>query len=504
MRKTVARHKTAIARTELSRPIKLAFLDGILSEDRSLFDYGCGQGDDLRLLGAMGFTCTGWDPVHRPDEPLQRAPVVNLGYVVNVIEKADERQEVLRRAWRLAEQVLIVSARLTMDSRFHGETLDYADGYLTSRGTFQKLFDQQELRNWIDQNLGVSSVASAPGVFYVFRDDQARSAFVASRYRRRMAAPRLTKLAELYNDPRYRRLATPRLTLSVELYNEHEDLLQPLMAFVRERGRLPADDELENRDVLCDVFGSIRRAFQVIKRVTDTESWDRIAESRTQDLLIYLALSQFDGRPNFGKLPRELRRDVKGFYSSYKQACQSADEILFSVGKPGAVTTACQMSEVGKLTPSALYVHESASASLSPILRLFEGCAQGYIGRVDGANIVKLHRVEPKVSYLSYPDFETDPHPALDSSMTVHLQTFQVRFRDYSGYRNPSILHRKELFLAADHPLHAKFARLTRIEESKGLYEDTSRIGTLEGWNQALASKGLCLRGHRLLRLDSK
>ena len=168
------------------------------------------------------------------------------------------------------------------------------------------------------------------------------------------------------------------------------------------------------------------------------------------------------------------------------------------------MTTACQMSEVGKLTPSALYVHESALASLSPILRLFEGCAQGYIGRVDGANIVKLHRVEPKVSYLSYPDFETDPHPALDSSMTVHLQTFQVRFRDYSGYRNPSILHRKELFLAADHPLHAKFSRLTRIEESKGLYEDTSRIGTLEGWNQALASKGLCLRGHRLLRLDSK
>ena len=88
--------------------------------------------------------------------------------------------------------------------------------------------------------------------------------------------------------------------------------------------------------------------------------------------------------------------------------------------------------------------------------------------------------------------------------MTVYLQTFRVRFRDYSGYRNPSILHREEFFLAVDHSLHAKFARLTRIEESKGLYEDTSRIGTLEGWNQALASKGLCLRGHRLLRLDSK
>ena len=416
---------------------------------------------------------------------MQSAPVVNLGYVVNVIEKAAERQDVLRRAWCLAEQVLIVSARLTMDSHhFHGEAHDYADGYLTSRSTFQKFFDQQELRNWIDQNLDVSSVAAAPGVFYVFRDDQARSAFVASRYRRRLAVPRLTK--------------------SAELYNEHEDLLQPLMAFVGKRGRLPADDELRNRDALCDIFGSIRRAFQVVKRVTDPESWDRIAEDRTQDLLIYLALSHFDGRPKFGQLARELQRDVKGFYSSYKQACATADEILFSIGEPGVVETACQMSEVGKLTPSALYVHESALASLSPILCLFEGCARGYIGRVDGANVIKLHRAEPMVSYLSYPDFETDPHPALDSSMTIHLQTFQIRFRDYSGYRNPSILHRKELFLAADHPLRAKFARLTRIEESKGLYENSSRIGTLEGWNDALASKGLCLRGHRLLRLDSK
>ncbi len=483
MQEAVARHKTAITRTELSRPVKLALSDGILSEDRSLFDYGCGQGDDLRLLGAMGVTAAGWDPVHRPDEPLRTAPVVNLGYVVNVIEKADERQDALRRAWGLAEQVLIVSARLTMDARFQGEAQGYADGCLTSRGTFQKFFDQQELRNWIDQTLSVASVPVAPGVFYVFRDEQARAAFVASRYRRRLAAPRLTR--------------------SAALYNEHEELLQPLMAFVSERGRLPADDELSNREALCEVFASIRRAFQVIKRVTDTESWDMIAEERAQDLLIYLALSRFDGRPNYSRLPRELQRDVKGFYSSYKQACETADEILFSIGEPGVVDTACQMAEVGKLTPSALYVHESALASLSPILRLFEGCARGYIGRVDGANLIKLHRTEPKVSYLSYPDFEGDPHPALGFSMTVHLQTFRVKFRDYSDYRNPPILHRKESFLAADHLLQPKFARLTRIEEEKGLYDDPSRIGTREGWNEVLAAKGLELRGHRLVRCPS-
>ena len=53
--------------------------------------------------------------------------------------------------------------------------------------------------------------------------------------------------------------------------------------------------------------------------------------------------------------------------------------------------------------------------------------SRGYIGRVEDANITKLFRQEPKVSYLSYPEFESDPHPALVRSMSVHFQTFRVK-----------------------------------------------------------------------------
>ena len=166
------------------------------------------------------------------------------------------------------------------------------------------------------------------------------------------------------------------------------------------------------------------------------------------------------------------------------------------------VDTACLVSEIGKVLPGALYVHESALDSLSPTLRVFEGCARAYIGRVEGANIIKLHRSEPKVSCLNYPDFDTDPHPALASSLTVHFQTFRIKSRDYRSYQNPPILHRKETFLSREHPSFEKFARLTRIEEEKGLYEDPSRIGTRDGWNQALAARKLYFKGHRLLRRE--
>ena len=148
-----------------------------------------------------------------------------------------------------------------------------------------------------------------------------------------------------------------------------------------------------------------------------------------------------------------MQRDVKGFFSSYAQACREADDLLFSLGDPTVVDEACAASAIGKLTPEALYVHESALPHLSPLLRIFEGWARGYIGRVEGANVIKLSRREPKISYLSYPDFEDDPHPALTASVTVHFQTLRVRFHDYSDRRNPPILHRKETFLPADHPL---------------------------------------------------
>jgi hypothetical protein len=55
-------------------------------------------------------------------------------------------------------------------------------------------------------------------------------------------------------------------------------------------------------------------------------------------------------------------------------------------------------------------------------------------------------------------------------------------------------------FLPADHPMHAKFAKLTQQEEKQGLLDDTATIGTTEGWQCRLNERGFALRGHRLVR----
>ena len=318
------------------------------------------------------------------------------------------------------------------------------------------------------------------GLLRLSRQRSDRIGFLASRYRRQ------------------RSHVLPSVQSSIE---EHKELLQVRSSSSsRNEGRAPAEDELAECDEIRERFGSLRRALRLVERGHDPDEWQKIITARGQDLLLFLALSRFDGRPRFGQLPLPVRRDVRSIFSTYRNACEQADVALLAAGDMGRVLNAAKRSEVGKLTPSALYVHESALDSIHPLLRLYEGCARGYIGRVDGANIIKLHTGEPKVSYLSYPEFDSDPHPALAESLTVHLQTFRLRERDYRGRQNPPILHRKEAFLAPDHPLHAKFTRLTRQEESKGLYDDTAHIGTQRGWEELLSEKGLTLRGHRLIR----
>lgn len=477
----VDRHKAAIGRAAASRPLKLAMDAGFVTPDCSYFDYGCGKGDDVRRLQAEGIQAEGWDPADADSASPAPADIVNLGYVVNVIENPAERATTLRKAWKLAKRVLVVAARLTMDVKtIPGEP--YRDGILTRLGTFQKFYQQSELRTWIDETLGAESVAASPGVFFVFRDLAVREAFLAARYTRRRAAPKLRK--------------------SDVLFEQHRDILQPLLDFLTNRARLPAVDEIDTGEALVEAFGSLGRAFGVVIRVTGTEPWDIARVERYQDLLVHFALARFGKRPRLSDLPRDLQLDVREFFSTYKAASEASARLLFSAGNTDLVEKAMAARTVGKLTPSALYVHVDALHHLAPVLRVVEGCARRYVGDVAEANLIKLHRGEPRVSYLSYPAFDTDPHPTLDSSLVVSLNELSLDYTVYRDRENPPILHRKETFLSEDDARYRNFARLTRQEERCGVLDRPERIGTRAGWEAELITSGRRIKGHRLARQD--
>ena len=235
-------------------------------------------------------------------------------------------------------------------------------------------------------------------------------------------------------------------------------------------------------------------------RVTGPTEWEAIRQRRREDLLVYIGLSRFRKRPMLSHLPLGLQRDVKAFFGTYSKACAEADELLFKAGDSTSVDNACKRATIGKLLPDDLYVHRDALDSLEPLLRIYEGCGRTYLGEIEGANIIKIHRRSGKLSYLAYPEFETDPHPALLRCVRLNLRTRQIECYDYASSANPPVLHRKETFLSLDDPRRNKFARLTAQEEKQGLLEDPSGIGTRDGWQKRLSERGFALKGHRLVR----
>ncbi|HEX5273077.1 MAG TPA: DNA phosphorothioation-associated putative methyltransferase, partial [Gemmataceae bacterium] len=249
---TVLRHRTAIRRGDLSRPIKCALADGLIPDTATVFDYGCGHGEDVELLSAQGIACTGWDPAFSPHRPVAGADVVNLGYVINVIEDPAERAATLRGAWGLAGKLLVVAAQVEVSGRGPAR-VEFGDGILTRLGTFQKFYGQGELKEYLEAQLAAEAVPAALGVFYVFKDESLRQQFLANRYRRRAAAP--------------------RQRLSERRFEESRDLLEPFMAAAAALGRLPAADEFAQAAEVVARFGSLKRAFALVRRVTGGESW---------------------------------------------------------------------------------------------------------------------------------------------------------------------------------------------------------------------------------------
>ncbi|MBE9190835.1 DNA phosphorothioation-associated putative methyltransferase [Gloeocapsopsis crepidinum LEGE 06123] len=474
----IERHRAAIARTDLSRPVRLAIEWAIINNDTTFFDYGCGYGGDVERLAARNYACTGWDPYYCPNTPRTSADIVNLGYVLNVIEDPEERREALCQAWNLTQKVLIVAAQVLIHDRSNAK-IAYGDGIVTRRNTFQKYYEQEELKKYIDEVLQVDAVPIALGIYFVFRDETEKESFRALRFRSRSLTPRVRTLSKRFED--------------------YQELLTPLINFVTERGRLPVKGELAAQTEILLEFGTFRRAYNVILQATDEAEWDAIAYRRSLDILVYLALTQFSKRPGFNQLAPELRQDIKAFFGTYQEACQVADKMLFSLGKPGVVAQTCKQSKIGKHLPTALYVHVSALPELDPLLRIYEGCASRTIGRMDNVTLVKFYTDKPKISYLFYPEFDKEAHPALHTSMQIDLQNLSVVHREYDNVANPPILHRKETFVAPSYPLYERFAILTRREEKLGLLKNTRTIGTRDGWQQWLAQKGVEIKGDRIV-----
>ncbi|AOW92543.1 ribosomal methyltransferase [Rhodococcus sp. WMMA185] len=471
---TTQRQRTAIGRSGLSMPLRQALLDDVLTQDYTVLDYGCGRGQDVRRLEQMGIEAHGWDPFFSPDNPLDEHDVVMLTYVLNVIEDPKERRQALSTAWQLAGKALVVSCRMDWEQQpLRGHAA--GDGLVTSRGTFQHFYSARELRSLVENVTNGYCASPVPGVVYAFRREEDRLAYLA------------------------------RGTISEFNWTDSADYVSALaevVSFTEKRGRVPMFEEIPT-DVV-PLLGKISHStlIRLIKKGADPNKVAEGVKRTTLDTLLYLGTSIFNGRTQLVDLPVSIQADIKNCFRSYQEACARADRLLLKIRDDTYIRGAMRNS-VGKLTATALYVHQRATPSMPVVLRLYEHCGFVAAGRPEGWNILKLDHRGRRVSWSSYPKFDSDPHPTLNWTYGVDMTSLESQYQSFADRANKPLLHRKEEFLAADDPVAPKYRRLTAAEVRAGLYSEPTRIGLEVGWAAELERCGVALKGHRLVKRPS-
>jgi DNA phosphorothioation-associated putative methyltransferase len=471
----ILRHRTAIRRGGQSRPVSLAQTHGLIGPELSFFDYGCGLGEDVHLLRTAGIEAEGWDPHYRPNTARRPADCVNLGYVLNVIEETQEREQTLRSAFDLARRVLIVSVRV--DQSLNSGT-EFSDGVVTNSGSFQKIYTQAEFREYLQAVLGRKPYMAGLGIAYLFKDEAAESAHLAQ----------LT--------------ITPPKRERVDLFSQfagHPNG-QELAEITRKLGRPPLPSEFDHYPALLARFGSRSRIDRLVMGLLNPQTLAEAKDAKRNDILSYFAMLQLRGMrpPPIRLLPPETQADIKLLWPSYKSAMHEGQRFLFQLGKPELIRGVCLSAPVGKRLPADLYLHQSAEESLPALLRVLLFAARQIVGEVD-YNILKFAMDGRKISFLKYNGFNEEAHPELLHSVRVHLPSASYTIRDYSSSENPPILHRKEAFVDPLYPDYGAFFELTRQEEDLGLLSRPG-IGFRREWQRLLAEHHLEVVGHTICR----
>jgi DNA phosphorothioation-associated putative methyltransferase len=471
----ILRHRTAIRRGAHSRPVYLAQTQGLISPDFSFLDYGCGYGEDVRLLKESGVRAEGWDPYYFPDAPRQEAECVNLGYVLNVIEDPLEREHTLRSAFGLAQRVLVVSVRVDLSLN---NGIDFSDGLVTNSGSFQKIYTQSEFREYLQTVLSRKPYMASLGIAYVFKDEAVESAHLARLSITPAKRERADAFAQFAADPE----------------------VQELLQVTRTLGRLPLPSEFDHYPALLLRFGSSSRIQRLVSGILHPQTLVEIKDRKRNDILTYLAMLRLRGvrPPPIRLLPSETQADIKLLFPSYMRAMQEGEQFLFSLSKPDVIREACLAAPVGKRLPSDFYLHRSAEESLPALLRVLLFAARQIVGEID-YNILKIAMDGRNISFLNYQRFDVDAHPALLHSVRVHLPKASYAIRDYSSSENPPILHRKETFVDPLHSEYSTFAELTRQEEVLGLLSQPG-IGFREQWQHLLNERRVRIDGHTLFQ----
>lgn len=489
----IDRYKTAIVRYELSGPMKTLVKQGYLDGRFSIFDYGCGRGDDLRELEANGLDALGWDPVFSPDNDKVKSDIVNLGFVLNVIEDQDERLEALLSAWDLAEKILVVSVMLANESYIE-QFQPYKDGVITSRNTFQKYYAQSEFKEYLERSLQDDAIAVAPGIFYLFKDKLEEQRYLQSKYQRRYNWQQLTSPQPIERKDRAKLVIT-----------QNKEVFDNFWNICLELGRIPANDEFKNSEEMRNLIGSHKKVFGLLKEMFGVHEFTNAQKSHKEDLLVYFAMGLFEKRKPYTHHPENLKRDVKALFDDYRTANNLAKELLFAIADTQLIGEECikaheQLPASILNSGHSLILHKDYIEALPLLLRVYVGAALQLYGELDDTvELVKIHINSGKLTLTRYDDFSKSV-PYLVERIKIKMVDQNIDFFDYlDESRRPPLLN-KHLLLNNKHEQYEKQKNFDeRLSKLLGTKATGEVILNRQIFEERLALTGKHVDGFRLI-----
>ena len=467
----IHRHLTALTRTQLSAPMQSLARYGYLDKTRSVFDYGCGKGSDVQLLVESGLDVSGWDPYYATDENKNHADIVNLGFVINVIEDIEERNLALTRAYDLASEVLVVSAMLENANARGG--IPFRDGVRTSRNTFQKYFSQAELGAYIESVLGTEPTPVAPGIFYAFKTGEARTRFLTQKSAQRSQL-HIHSTRRLSNA----KTSRPRIPYHTKQYHNNREILEALWSTWISFGREPKPREISNIDDIRRLLGSYPAALKVLKSVKG-DNGSKALESaqcvRKDELIVQFAERSFYRRPISRPLPDRLKEDIKHFFGSLSSAETIGEAHLIQILDKQKVQSACEASSelgLGWLDDGhSLQLHTDLIQRLPPILRIYITCACSIFGDPSSADLVKIHIKSGKLSLMSYDDFTGKAIPKMLVRTKINLRNQRIDVYQYGEEFEPANLYLKSKYMHEDQCGYAEQLLFDEELEQLGIFD---------------------------------
>ena len=490
----ISRHLTALSRSNLSAPMQCLARHGYLDGSLSVFDYGCGKGDDIRNLTANDIIVSGWDPHYAPDKPKQEADIVNIGFVINVIENYQERREALLGAYALTRQVLVVSAMLMNQNAFKGQS--YQDGIITQRNTFQKYFTQTELKDFLSDTLDTEAIPVAPGIFYIFKDTDAEQRFLLKRQRSQRNVLRLTYRSA---NPKQ-----PKLSRNEKKYLAYQHLIDPLWQHSLELGRLPEKSELENLIEITQRFGTVNKALQFMLSQFDESLLEQARQNHIDDLQIYFALQTFSKRKPYKQLEASLQKDIKAFFGDYKNALVSATTLLYQISHTELISAACLKATENGLgyldTEGALLLHSTLVEQLPALLRIYIGCSTVLYGDIEQTDLIKIHSQSGKLSLMRYNDFDNTPLPRLIERVKINLREQLFDLYQYGDEYEPTYLYLKSRYINEDHPNYAEQLNFDEQLSALNLFDFNNHGPKPQAFTDAISNARWEINGFNLRR----